>query len=158
VNLLWFSRAGSAPILGTILAPFGERLATIFEECEEQLGRLAVIVSRQASIAQPGIELARQFCRDQFLEGPLNRPEGFELHAHKTFQLMPDLTVNSWIRIRTAKGGSPEYSYVTVQQDINTLATELQTRQFGRAQIAATFQAVSREVDAILGMYFPSEE
>lgn len=155
VNVLWLRREEGLGNLANTLAEFADRLATIFEESEAGVGRLAAVVTRQASIEDPGGTLARQFCRDEFLGGPLNRPEGFELHAHKRFQLLPQLTVNSWIRIKTAKGASQEYRYVTVEQDINTLGEELESRRFSRDETVAVFDAASGEVDAILEMYFP---
>ena len=158
VNVIWHRRSETVANLESIFDEFANRLATVFEQSGAGLGRLAGVVLREASIPEPGVALSRQFCRDEYLSGPLNRPEGFELHAHKTFVLVPDVTVNSWIRIRTAKGGSPpsQYGHVTVEHDINTLAEELETRRFGRDNIVEVLSAVSREVDVILAMYFPS--
>jgi len=114
------------------------------------------VALRQAASDNPGLLLARQYCKDRWLRGPLNRPEGFELHAHKTFELLPRLTVNRWVRIKTAKGGFPDYRYVTIEQDINTLSEEMDIRRFGPQESAAMFRAAARELDAILGLYFPA--
>ena len=156
VNVLWLRREESLANLANTFAQFAERLATIFEESEAGIGRLAAIVTRQASIEDPGRTLARQFCRDELLHGPLNRPEGFELHAHKRFQLLPEFTVNSWFRIKTAKVASQEYRYVTVEQDINTPGEDLETRHFSRDETSAVFDAASHELDATLELYFPT--
>lgn len=156
VNLVWRRRDGQTRNLGRTFSELAGRLVTIVEGEEASLGRLAALVTRITSVDSPGRVLARQFCRDRWLRGSLNRPEGFELHAHKTFSLLPDLTVNSWVRTKTAKGGSPEYRYVTVEQDINTLAEELETRRFNRRETRRMFAAASRELDAILDMYFPA--
>lgn len=155
VNVAWIRRNGAADDLGQTLTEFARRLADVIERAEAGLGRLAAIVVRRASVAEPGRALARQFAQPQWLEGPLNRPEGFELHAHKEFLLMPDLTVNSWIRIKAAKGASPDYRYITVEHDINTLANEQESRRFGRQEIEGMFDNVARELDDILSMYFP---
>lgn len=156
VNLVWLRRDGSNPQLGRTFSELAGRLVTIVEGEEAALGRLSALITRMTPLDGPGRILARQFCREKWLRGPLNRPEGFELHAHKTFGLLPDLTVNSWVRIKTAKAGSPEYRYITVEQDINTLAEELETRRFKRRAAAKMFAAASRELNAILKMYFPA--
>lgn len=156
VNLVWARRDGSNPQLGRTFSELAARLVTIIEGEEAALGRLAALVTRTTPLDEPGRVLARQFCQGKWLRGPLNRPEGFELHAHKTFSLLRGLTVNSWVRVKTAKAGSPEYRYVTVEQDINTLAEELETRRFNHREAGKMFAAASRELNTILRMYFPA--
>ena len=154
VNVAWLRQDLKNRSMERLFATLARRLAAILDEGGVKAGRLGAIVTRTASLASPGMALAKQFSRKALLDGPLNRPEGFELHAHKTFNLRPDLPVNSWIRIKTAKGGTPDYRYVVVEQDINTLASELETRRFSKRATADMFKAASRELQGILNLYF----
>lgn len=159
VNFRW-SRAGGDEGLASIaevLRTFSARLSSIFDDQRARIGRLGSIVVRSTGRSLPGITLARQFCRPELLSAPLNRPEGFELHAHKQFALLPGLNVNSWMRIKTAKQVMGEaYGSVVAEQDLNTLAEELQAHNFSPAEANEFFSAAAQEFDTILGLYFPS--
>lgn len=137
------------------LIEFGRRLARVFRDQAVSVGRLAAIISRQAQRDSPGIVLARQFCRAEMLSQPLNRPDGFELHAHKVFSLVPGLSVNSWMRVKTAKREtSGPYELVIAEQDLNTLSEELRAHSFTEDEITEFYGAAAREFDVILDMYF----
>jgi hypothetical protein len=139
------------------LAVLAERLVQLQEVMNVRYGRLAAIAARVAPLDQPGLALAREFCTDRWLSGPLNRPEGFELHAHKTFALLGDVVVNSWMRIKAAKLGESEgFSRILVEQDINTLANELDTRRFEPDEIASWYHAAAEQLDTVLRLYFPA--
>ena len=140
--------AGALETLSRRLAAFSESSGTVY-------GRLAAVVSRIAEEQEPGRSLVQQFCRDEWLCGPLNRPEGFELHAHKVFSLVRGVPVNSWMRIKTARTGLGPYDHVLVEQDINTLMEELETRKFDETQIASWFRETSSQLDFVLRLYFP---
>lgn len=152
----------NAPQLGLpeTLGELAGRLAALLRTNGVTFGRLAAIVARVAEVEQPGIELSRQFCSDRWLQarGPLNRPEGFELHAHKVFDLLKDIPVNSWVRIKTAKLGPEPYRHVLVEQDINSLGEEIETRCFDRDALIRWFQAANEQLDRILELYFPDDE
>lgn len=155
INLAWLNQQARPRSIQRVFSDLSRRLTAILEEQQVVVGRLAALATRAAEVEAPGVVLSRQFSRPKWLAGPLNRPEGFELHAHKTFNLIQGLTVNSWMRIKTAKGGSPEYRYVAVEQDVNTLTSELETRNFRRQETGRFFRAASIELDSILKMYFP---
>jgi hypothetical protein len=105
----------------------------------------------------PGKELSRQFSNEKMLNGPLKGLQGFELHAHKVFELYQDQNVNSWIRIKTSGTPGPEYERTMVEQDINTLAEELNIRVFDREKIILFFHEASGQLDSILKEYFPGK-
>jgi hypothetical protein len=69
---------------------------------------------------------------------------------------MPDLRVNSWIRLRTVPDAEQVYRYVAVQHDINTLATEITQRHFGPQQVASFLNAAAEQFDIIFRLYFPA--
>lgn len=141
--------------LQPIISELADRLSLVAEVTGVTIGRLGVVLVSQLAVATPGKVLAEQFCRDELLRGPLNRPEGFELHAHKTFELLPGIDVNSWVRVKSAMSGAGEYDHVVVEQDINTLATELPTREFSRDETARIFGKAAIQLQAILELYFP---
>ena len=159
VDLFWYQRDGLHVEIEETLNTFADRLATICEKNEVTVGRLAAVVTRRTRIPNPGRILAQQFCRDEWLDGPLNRPERFELHAHKTFHLLTDLRVNSWVRIRTTqKAGDEGGQYIGIQQDMNTLAEELAGSSFPRPKMMSFFEAVGKEFGTIFELYFPSTQ
>ena len=105
----------------------------------------------------PGKVLSKQFCREEILNGPLKQVEGFELHAHKVFELYEAQNVNSWVRIKTSGSRGPDYEHIFVEQDINTLAEEINIRNFDRANIMRFFREASEQLDSILIEYFPGK-
>jgi hypothetical protein len=121
------------------------------------VGRLACGLKWAAEIGGPGIELARHFCREEWLKGPLNRPEDFELHAHKKFLLASRWSVNSWVRCKTAKLVGSNSPIVLVEQDLNTLAEEAEANDFDLEDIRQFIADCAPELDHILKLYFPRE-
>ena len=122
------------------------------------VGRVAAVVQRVVERDHPGIELSRIFCKQEWLDGTLNRPEGFELHAHKQFEFGDGFRVNSWMRIRTgglqAEDGSQK-SIVHVEQDQNTLAERLEADTYDGARMLQFFAHVVSELDGVVALYFP---
>lgn len=145
------------PVLATELSMLATRLVELLDRMPNvQFGRLAAIVARIAERANPGIALAQQFCQERWLRGPLNRPEGFELHAHKVFDLSGSGAVNSWMRIRTVKLGNEPFGNILVEQDINTPAEEAEARRFTSTDVTAWYDAAAQQFDQVLSMYFPN--
>jgi hypothetical protein len=115
--------------------------------------RAAVVLTRFAECELPGLMLARHFCQERWYQQPLNRPQSFELHAHKSYRL-GETEVNSWFR---AKSGQFEVDgqkapIVIEEQDINTLPRE---SPLGQTEASAFFLACPQELDHILSLYFP---
>ena len=131
------------------------------EAAGTRVARLAAVVSRMCIIEEPGLALSRHFCQEKWWAAPLNRPENFELHAHKVFQLAGWIQVNSWVRNKTGaltSNAGPARPIVLVEQDVNTLLEEQKERQFTAAEMTRFFQDVTPELDRILYLYFPDEE
>lgn len=155
VNVAWLRQDAKKRSMERLFSNLSQRLVAVLEDAGVSAGRLAALVTRVAPVENPGTALAKQFCKRTLLDGPLNRPEGFELHAHKTFTLHRSLEVNSWVRIKTAKAGTRDYRYVIVEHDLNTLASELDTRKFTGRETGSMFRASANEMQAILDLYFP---
>ena len=106
-------------------------------------------------MASPAQAVAAHFCQERWLAGPLVGLEAFEAHAYKKLELLPDLTVNSWTRVRTQKQPGGEYRYITVEQDINTLMEEQEGREFGREKVLEFFGSTVSRFDELFHSYFP---
>ena len=130
--------------------------------CRKRIVRLAVLTTRFAAHETPGLFLARHFCKERWDTAPLNRPENFELHAHKQFKLPSGLTVNSWVRSRTGKMSKADDESVVlgilVGQDINTLSEDMPTADFSDADCQRFLEETSPELDTILALYYPAGE
>ena len=121
---------------------------------DSRIGRLAAVATRFAQHENPGRYLASHFCREDWFRAPFNRPDGFELHAHKRYTLA-DFEVNSWVRNKTGHLSKGQHSapIVVVEQDLNTLAEE--QHDFDDDRIRQFYDIVATELDAILQLYYP---
>ncbi|MCH7591375.1 MAG: hypothetical protein IH989_01155 [Planctomycetes bacterium] len=158
-NLYW--RKTDSTVKPIELTEFFEKSVEILIQYTERLasrvGRLAALVTRFAEHETPGVFLARHFCKERWDEAPLNRPENFELHAHKTFCLADEFTVNSWARSKSGRLSkeTDRRPVVLFEQDLNTLAEDANSRSFGEADTRRFFGNVTTELDTILHLYFP---
>ena len=126
-------------------------------------GRLAFILHSVASTKEPAKTLVEHFCQERWFSAPLNRPENFELHAHKSFQMSDEFKVNSWIRCKTGIRSASEENQLSpgiepvilVEQDINTLNETAGTTVFDAESMERFLQHAPREMQHILGLYFP---
>lgn len=125
-----------------------------------RIRRLAAIRTIYAIHDNPGLFLARHFCKDIWDEVPLNRPENFELHAHKIFPLSDKFTVNSWARSKTGNltEDKKKTRIVLFEQDLNTLAEEAKDSSFTSEDIALFFNQIIPAFDNILYQYYPITE
>ena len=115
--------------------------------------RLAYVTSRFCPHDDPGHELSRYFCRDGMLARPLNRPKNFELHAHKVYQPGQLPRLNSWMRWKTGTLPGSRQSAVVLEQDLNTLAEDMPTSNYGLADVHRFFERITDEADDIVQVY-----
>ena len=160
LNIHYTIAAAPEPATPTI-SSFLDDCTTRFQEYQRATGariaRLAVVTTRYARHDTPGRYLAGHFCKPAWLSGALNRPESFELHAHKRFTMGGKFFVNSWVRSKTGTAtiAGKTDPIVLVEQDLNTLAEDLPTRAFSAADVAEFYAAAARELDHIIAMYYP---
>ncbi len=140
-------------------------LAVFHEAMPATPGRIAIVVNRFQPYENSGKAIAAHFCRLPLLsdepgrKGPLNRPQQFELHAHKRFNL-GKFQVNSWVRVKTgtfAEAGKQQ-PIVFFEQDINTLPEILADAEFSEADIREFYNLCVDELDVISRLYFPDVE
>lgn len=139
---------------------FGKALELIQaykEFAHARVGRIAAVVDSFSPHSSPGKFLAQHFCKNELIEAPLNRPESFELHAHKKYPLGGSFIVNSWVRNKTGIFGKGENKkdIILVQQDINTIEEETSDRKFTSDEIAGFYGSVEPEMLTILKLYYP---
>jgi len=147
------------------IAPDLALISDIFPVAREIVaGRISrVAYNRLRTFVSPdgAMALVRFFClpemssRGADTPGPLSRCENFEIHAHKTYAIRPDLTINSWLRCKTGIA-NPEGPVISVEQDLNTLAEESVARSFGPEDAVSLLREMSNETDAIFSLYFPN--
>ncbi len=158
-NLIWRQSTKAPATIG--LDDFFARAVALLIEYKTSLSlpvhRVAAIVGRYSLHDRPGLALSRHFCKEQWYNAPLNRPEGFELHAHKAFLLDKWKTINSWARNKTGavRIGSDQKPAIVFEQDLNSLAEEAAGTSWSSDDIAHFFHAARRELDVILQLYYP---
>lgn len=132
-----------------VLEVFNEYL----EATSAKVGRLALVTVKFYEQADPGLSLAKHFCKDEYIIQPFNRPENFEIHSHKRY-VIADSEINSWVRCKTGKmkDGKP---IIVAHQDINTLAEEANKSQYNISMIGRFINVASKEQEEILKKYFP---
>src|SRR5260370_5032330 len=160
VNLYWKrleSNKDASIDINDIYSQFADRIATIAEKNKVVIGRLAALRMSMGNEPTPGRVLSKQFCREEILNGPLKQVDGFELHVHKVFELYEAQNANSWVRIKTSGSPGPDYEHIVVEQDINTLAEEINIRNFDRTNVMRFFHEASKQLDSILNEYFPGK-
>ncbi len=159
VNIHWRRTKSTevCPALGDFFDKAVETLLQYATQLNPRIARLSALARRFSVHEQPGLFLARHFCKKQWDEAPLDRPENFELHAHKRFAFAGDFTVNSWARSKTGKlsGDGDEKLIILFEQDLNTLAEEACERSFREEEVKKFFGAAATELDSILGLYYP---
>lgn len=159
-NLFWFRQSDGDEIdVAQFLDFSAKTLGEYVDFVRGRVGRIAAVLNRFAKEANPAKFLADHFCKERLQAQPFNRPETFEIHAHKRFPLAEKFTVNSWVRCKTGFSGKADarVSGVIVEQDLNTLSEESEKREFSREEITEFYRVVPDEFDLILSLYFPEE-
>lgn len=149
------SGASKIPSLYDFFRDATQLFCSYREAFHVRVDRLGTVTRRYFLQENPGHELAQHFCKSEWLTTPMNRPEGFELHAHKCFQLTDELRVNSWVRNKTGEltgDGSP---IIVVEQDINTRREDSESHSFQNEDIQEFFSHSAEELDHILHLYYP---
>ncbi len=165
-DIFWARQDYNSPPID--MKEFFDRSIVLHNELIEKLnlsvGRLAAVVHRFFKTKIPGLLIAEQFCKKELIEAeegqpqnsvPLNRPESFELSAHKRFNFYDDLNVNSWIRNKTGIISPTQETIILVEQDLNSLSEELAKRNFSNQDIEKFFTEIIDAFDQILTLYYP---
>lgn len=131
-------------------------LETYKELTQVTIGRLALVAVRYLENSEPAKSLAVHFCKPDWISAPFNRPENFEIHSHKKYS-KEDFTVNSWVRCKTGNLKEGNVPIVMVVQDINTLAEELNEKNFSVEDAKKFVEFSKKEQAEILKLYFPDK-
>lgn len=160
-RLNFFGRLENVENLPQNISQFYEEAIHFFsffqDKTNSRIGRLAAVKTLFAFHGNPGEFLARHFCKDKWDKAPLNRPENFELHSHKVYQLDEKFSVNSWARNKTGflTKDNEKRKIVLFEQDINTLGEGIKDKQFVAEDLGAFYRVIIPEFDNILAQYYP---
>lgn len=158
-NIFWRRTKTTTMQIG--LGKFFDQAAKVLLQYKNRLdtrvGRVAGLATRIMEQESPGIVLARHFCKERWDRAPLNRPENFELHAHKRFKLAGKFEVNSWARSKSGllKENTVQHPIILFEQDLNTFAEETSAKGYRDDEIKDFFSAVTNELDVIIQLYYP---
>ena len=140
--------------LETVLTNACDALIAFKTAVSCRISRIGVVVVSSVEQPEPAMFLAKHFCKDTVLDSPLNRPENFELHAHKRF-MIGDFCVNSWAKTRALLDNvKPSVQF---EQDINTIHQEGVSADFSEGQLKAFFKLLPNEIATIKNRYFPAD-
>ena len=134
-----------------------ERFLSFMDFAQISFDRLAIVAISILKRASPSQEIARHFLREEFLTGPVNRPETFEIHSHKKYSFDSGQVVNSWVRVRPARVIDTDEQVIAIEQDINTPQEEQIAKTFTRQEIEDFGLTVRQELNVILAAYFPNQ-
>lgn len=126
---------------------------------ETQIDRLAMVLTRVYKTENPAQLLIEKFCKTELQPVLFERSENFEIHNHKQFRLK-DFNINSWVRCKTATllFSDTSVPVIIVEQDLNTLTTEIEQRRFTYEDIRSYYKQALEEAQNILQLYFPNED
>ena len=135
-----------------------EVLKYYVRESRVRVGRLALVLQRACPNKDPAHTLIQRFCTEESQREPFNRSATFEIHNHKGYTPVyegVDYQINSWVRCQCRPVEPEKSSAIVVIQDLNTMAADLEQRQFDADKIGAFFSMVCDEAEAIIKKYFP---
>lgn len=156
-NVSWNRTSSEVnPDVLSVIDEMADILRDIIKDQGASASRLAFILNRFAPVEDTAKMLAAHFCKEEWLTTALKQPENFELHVHERHALgTGQFNVNSWFRVRTGRLVADSKSAVLVQQDINTIAEELESQHFEPEQIQTFFHEAVELGDQVLALYFP---
>jgi len=136
-----------------------EVLGYLMQQLNLGIGRIALIFNRFCEADEPTNALIQRFTNNGAQAGPFHNSSNFEIHNHKLYVLRGlDIPVNSWVRCRIGIVQPSQVQAVTVEQDINTLGEEIDSRVFSVDEFAQFVREAEGEMENILGLYFPEGE
>jgi len=159
-NIHWLKQDTEAdsPNMAPILKRSQQLLTEHADTFDLRVARLAAVSVSCAPVETPGKVLSRHFCMQKWLNGPLNRPQSFELHAHKVFD-MGKFGVNSWARCKCGfiQEQGRKKPIILFEQDINTLAENMDDADYKTNDIQRFYKLAAAELPLILRAYFPED-
>ena len=162
IDLLWIAAAPDT-VMPSLESFYLESAAMLDEYAAARgarLGRLAAVVNRFCFHEQPSAILAHHFLRDRWHErsAAFDDLESFDVGAHRRL-VLEGVAVNCWIRSRA--GVTPtgaRNDVLLVEQDVNTLAEEIATRQFTPKQVTDLLRGAAHEIDRTLERCYPKTD
>lgn len=129
------------------------------------VGRIACIVHKVFFCENPSEVLSKHFCKEEWTASALKRSEDFELHSFKKYSPKSYKPINSWVRCKCVtlhkKDKKEQNKVITkkavfVEQDLNTLAEDMDNISYNPSEINAFFCICGDEMESIIQLYFPA--
>jgi hypothetical protein len=160
IDCVWTRSAAAPLMLHEAVPQCVEVLKDYVSERKVRVGRLSLIAQRVCPNENPAEALIQRFCNQESQSEPFNRSANFEIHNHKEYTpgRSVDYPINSWVRCQCGFVIPEKTRAILVTQDLNTMAPELESRQFDADQIGGFFSVVCDEAEAIISEYFPERE
>jgi hypothetical protein len=161
IDCFWNNKSTTPPpSLPTLVRDCAEIPEYYAQESSARVGRVAMVVQRLFPVDNPAQMLIEQFCSESSQREPFNRPETFEIHNHKVYTPQQGIAyrVNSWVRCKSVTLAGDNRPAISVEQDINTLAENVEPRRFVSPGMLAFFDTAAHEADDILHKYFPNQD
>ncbi len=163
IRIDFFWKGGTKEVEESTIGEFirvAKDILSLYQEVTKTTyGRLALVFERIADIENPGLSLAKHFCKDIWTETVLNKPEYFEIHAHKRYKVDDKITdINSWIRhkVVTIKlENQDEKKVILVEQDLNTPSENIIEEDFTVDMRQHFLDVMPSEIATILKKYYP---
>ena len=123
-------------------------------------GRLSVVITRLHQLANPGIALAKHFCKQEWVDSKaLDRSDVFEMHAYRRYRVSDEFPqINSWIRHKAGVHllfGEKPVTGIIVEQDLNTPQELENSSIYETSTRESFFKTIATEADSILSLYYP---
>lgn len=157
VNLFWISNDGNKEISSNYFYDLSGKILCDYKNLiGAKVGRLAGVFNRINELKSPVSLIINQFCKRNLAGKVFRNCDNFEIHSHKRYELTNTYPVNSWIRFKTGFKGkrSDNIRILIIQQDINTLSEELETRDYSNEEINLFFRTIVKEFNDILRLFF----
>lgn len=144
--------------LNAVAAACAEMPQRYIEVLGMPVARLALIVQHFCPVPDPAKTLIERFCNEASRGEPLNRSSTFEIHNHKVYAPQEgsvDYPINSWVRCKSGVLLADKQPVILVEQDLNTLAEEMDSRRFDVTGMKNFFEMAATEAGQIARKYFP---
>lgn len=157
INSLWLGTDNIQTEKEEIIDICKEVLEYYIKSMHIEVNRLALVATRVYLTPKPATLLIDKFCKPELIDKVFSSSENFEIYNH-SIKNIENFVVNVWTRCKSGliANNNQTHSALIVEQDLNTLAQDLEDRKFHIEEIKSFFSLMQLESQAILQLYFPN--
>ncbi|MEH2080984.1 MAG: hypothetical protein V7K89_13570 [Nostoc sp.] len=159
INSLWLRTDNVKTETQEIVDICKEVLEYYIQSMQIEVNRLGLVTIRVHQTQKPATLLSNKFCKPELIDQVFSSSENFEIHNH-SIKNIENFVVNVWTRCKSGLivNNDQTHSALIVEQDLNTLAQDLEDRKFNLEEIKSFFSLMQLESQAILQLYFPNNQ